>query len=149
MQLFSPCCICAVFYFICGCAGSLLRARTAPCSQGTGSSRRWPPCCGAWAPGRVGLSSWDIRTQQLQVQSPWRTGLLLCDMCGLPTSGTEPVSPALTGRFFPQPPGKPCLMVFVPLFSFFLLSFLMPYLNLIERFVGWCFISSCCFFGAS
>ena len=46
--------------------------------------------------------------------SSWGTGaLLLCSMWDPPTSETEPMSPALAGRFFTtEPPGKPLQLIF-------------------------------------
>ena len=52
--------------------------------------------CSSQAPGHR-LSGCGVRAQ------------LLCSMWDLPRPGTEPVSPALAGRFFTtEPPGKPC-----------------------------------------
>ena len=52
-------------------------------------------------------------------------GLGCSEACGhLPRSGSEPVSPALAGRFFPrQPPGKPQILCFHPWMEKLNLSF--------------------------
>lgn len=67
------------------CAGSLLRARISFPARRAQALHGSGPLLWRWAPGRMGLSSWDTCTQQLQVcSSRCGTGLLLCDMCGLP-----------------------------------------------------------------
>ena len=54
--------------------------------------------CGARALGRTGFSSHGAQAEL--PRGRW----------DLPRPGTEPVSPALAGRFFTtEPPGKPCL----------------------------------------
>ena len=56
-------------------------------------------------------------------------------MWDLPTSGIEPVFPALAGRFFSTATREALSYVFCSFLFFFLLSFfLMPYLNLTEHF---------------
>ena len=62
----------------------------------------------------------DTRAQQLRLlrsrapaQPLWRTAQLLRGMWDLPRSRTEPVSPALAGRFFTtEPPEKPQVRLF-------------------------------------
>ena len=51
--------------------------------------------------------------QGVSRQEYW-SGLLFPSLVDLPKPGTEPVFPALAGRFFtPEPPGKPILRVIV------------------------------------
>ena len=107
------------FCFIFGCAGSLLRARTAPWLQGTGSSWRWPPCCGAWAPGAWTSVVGTRNTFNSCRSSRWGTQAYCSVTCAIfPHQGSNPCLLHRQVDSFPQPPGKPCLMFFVPLFSF-------------------------------
>ena len=55
-----------------------------------------------------GIRSSSSQALEYRLSSPDSQDLLLCGMWDLPGSGIEPVSPALTGRFFTtEPPGKP------------------------------------------
>ena len=61
---------------------------------------------------RGGLSSWGSQALELRLNSCSTRASLLCGTWDLPRSGTEPVSPALAGRFCtPEPPGKPKIRV--------------------------------------
>ena len=61
----------------------------------------------AQAPGHTGFSC-GSQGQDCRLNCCGPRAELLCGTWDLPRSGTEPVSPALTGRFFTtEPPGKP------------------------------------------
>ena len=103
--------------FIYGCAGSScclgfsLAAASRGCSPvgaAWASHHGGSSCCGAWALVPTDLSS---AAPGLESPSPVAVmhGLSCSATCGLPRSGVELASPALTGgRFFTtEPPGKP------------------------------------------
>ena len=61
-----------------------------------------------------GLNSRGSQALEHRLNSCGTQVQLLRDMWDLPRPGTEPMSPALVGRFFTtQPPGKPCALFFV------------------------------------
>ena len=63
----------------------------------------------AQAPGHTGFSC-GSQGQDCRLNCCGPRAELLCGTWDLPRSGTEPVSPALTGRFFTtEPPGKPTI----------------------------------------
>ena len=110
-------------YLLIGCAGSsLLRELFSNCGEW-----RLLSSCGARAPHCSGFSC--HRAQALEcvgsaVLVPWALGHQLNGCCtpawlphsmwDLPGSGTEPVSPALAGRFCTtKPPGKPLSWVLI------------------------------------
>ena len=75
------------------------RARASHCS---GFS-----CCGVQVLGHSGFRSCRSQTLEYRLSSHGTQASLLCGMWDLPRSGIKPVSPALAGRFFTEPPGKP------------------------------------------
>ena len=60
-------------------------------------------CCGAQVLTHAGFRSCSSQILEYRLNSHG----LLWGMRDLPRSGIEPVSPALAGRFFTEPPGKP------------------------------------------
>ena len=63
------------------------------------------------ARGLSGFGSWAL---ELGLSSCGAQALLLRGMWDLPGSGIEPLSPALAGGFFTtEPPGEPCVQVFL------------------------------------
>ena len=58
-----------------------------------------------------GLQELRFSGSRAQAQQLWHRGLAVHDMWDLPRPGIEPMSPALTSRFFTTgPPGKPWLL---------------------------------------
>ena len=84
-------------------------------------------CCRAGTPGHAAFSShgmWVLQLQlpgsSVQAKSCGTQSYLLRGTWGLPGSGTELMSPALSGRFFTtEPPGKHCLLTSWWVVSFF------------------------------
>ena len=68
-------------------------------------------CCGAGALGHGGCSSCSSRALEHRRNSHGAWAELRCRMWDLPGPGTEPVSPALAGRFFTTEPPSPPLSV--------------------------------------
>ena len=88
--------------------------------RGTGFSRWWCLCCGAWALRPAGSSSGSTGAQQLHLpgsrawaQQVWHLGFVAHGVWGLLRSGAECVRPALAGGVSTtEPPGTPMLHVF-------------------------------------
>ena len=73
------------------------------------------------------VTPWIVACQaSLSVGFPWQewSGLLFLFPGDLPDPGTEPVSPALAGRFFiTKSPGKPCVYIY-PHIKIYLCSYI-------------------------
>ena len=64
----------------------------------------------------MGFSSCGVRALERRLSSCGARPLLLRSMRDLPGPGREPVSPALAGGFLTTaPPGKPWILMFLPL----------------------------------
>ena len=103
------------YVFIFGCAGSLmLCGLRAGCHERglLSSCSAWASRCGgfslcrAWAPGPVGFSSCSSQALEHRLNSCGVWAQLHHGMWDFPGAETEPVSPALAGRFFTTKPPR-------------------------------------------
>ena len=97
-----------------------------------GFSPRWLLLLWSAGSRHEGFSSCSMQAQEL-----WRTGLVALCMWSLPRPGTEPVSPALAGRFLSTVPPRKSFTAILLIAVCTILLYLPPILYCAELFFLW------------